>query len=667
MRLVNMRWGVGSLLLLMLVVTGGLVMAIVLIRPTDVRFHCAAADAPLAAVLDVEYPAVRSACGRESEFMAALRDEIGRNLADQHELWRQGLDAADTEEALELWLEGRLIALPGGPDWSVPTRPDWSEDPYQNISWMAGYQSLGWLAALARGYRQGDAALGEELGRYVLSWIENNTTDDPPSVRSWYDGAVHRRTNTIVAVMDVLLDVLDDEDLETVLISLHEHGARLNSYLTHERFYGHNHNLFHSLALMNLTRSIPVLDGAAVWQEDARGRMHTLLREMVNPEDGVSTEQASTYHVLAMDLFASARRYLAGVGDDLRSEDLSLLGEMTRFGALLPDPAGTLPAIGDSPFGSTDARAMAVLQEYADLGLASPESLFVLSRGEIGRRPADAVFFEGEGYGIFRTSYGDDGAWADDLHMVVDMGPSARVHGHHDAMNVLLAWGGEQMLVDSGGPYQYGVPERDAFTGASAHNTVVVDAADEVSGNVAIDRKLNRAGYAFITGVHETSEAVQHRRTVLLVKPELVLVFDELISMDGARHRYDLLYHLPPDAAVQALGSTVVLTKGSVAMGLAVAAGEDVSLAIREGETDPLFGWVATGNAKREPAPVLDFGQEGATAWYVTAIVPATATDAFPPDLTAERTSNGFSIEVEDGRRHWQIELPDEGEPTIAP
>lgn len=661
------RWRVVAVVLLVLVVAGSAVVWIIQAQPATSPVGCAAADPRLSAVLDLRSPGVRSACERGSGFMAALRSELREDLPDQRDLWLRGPDSGDTGEALALWREGRLVKFPGGPEWSVPADPDWSEDPYRNITWMAGYHALGWLGALARGYREGDVALGEALGRYVVSWIESNPTVDPPSVRSWYNGAVHRRTNSIVSYMDVLLDVLDDEQLEEVLISLHLHGTRLSSYLTEERLYGHNHNLFHSLALLNLARSVPVLRSAAPWQEGATDRLHSLLREMVNPVDGVSTEQSSQYHFVAMDLFASARQYLVTSGDDYAAEDLSLLAEMTTFGALLPDPGGTLPAIGDTPFGATDARAMALLREYEEAGLSSPEAQFVLSRGRDGRRPADATFFGGEGYGIFRPSYGEEGDWEDDLHLVVDMGPSNRVHGHRDAMNVLLAWRGEQMLVDTGGPFQYGVPDRQAIMSAGAHNTVVVDAMDYGPGDVAIERTLDRQRYALITGVHDKTPGVQHRRTVMLVKPRLVLVIDELSTAGAANRRFDLLYHLPPGAAVQPDRLGAVVSKGRAGLGFAVAAGSDASLRIREAETDPLFGWVATGNATVEGAPVLDFAQEGAEdAWFVTALLPSTARHSGRPDLQVERNADGFLIEVRDGGERWGIEVPRSGEPTVS-
>ena len=661
------RWAVVGGILLGLTLAGTLVFLAV--QPPGKTDHvdCPGADPALAAVLNMNAAAIRSACAQGDGFMSALRTELASHLRDRSLLWRSGLESADSPKALDAWRQGGLVSLPGGAAWSVPLEPDWTEDPYSNLSWLTGYHSLAWLTTLARGYREGDHALGDDLKHYLLSWIDANPIEQPPSVRSWYNGAVHRRTNALVDMWDVLVKVLDDDQLATVLVSLHEHGAQLDSYLSNPRFYGHNHNLFQALSLLNLAKEVPELADAVRWQQDARDRMHSLLREMVDPEDAVSTEQASGYHYVAMSLFLAAQQYLASDGDGLEASDLALLTDMTRFGALLPDPAGTLPAIGDTKYGSDDARAMGLLGDYGDLGLITPEAEYVLTRGRSGRRPADASFFPGEGYAIFRPSYGEAGTWEDDLHVVVDMGPNARVHGHNDAMNVLLAAFGQQLLVDSGGPYQYGVEDRQAFTDASAHNTVLVDGQSYEAGDATVEHMLDDPRFSLITGTRGGATGVRHRRTVLVVKPWLVLVIDDLRASDGQEHRFDLLYHLPPESDVSLDGSGAMVRAGGAALGLTVASSNAVSSVVRRGETDPLFGWVTTGISKRSAAPVLDFSQQVGSAWFVTAILPSPVSAAMQPRVTAHQTGNGLQIEVSAGESQWAIFLPDDGEPVVEP
>ncbi len=88
-------------------------------------------------------------------------------------------------------------------------------------------------------------------------------------------------------------------------------------------------------------------------------------------------------------------------------------------------------------------------------------------------------------------------------------------------------------------------------------------------------------------------------------------------------------------------------------------------MAVRRGETDPLFGWVTTGLSEREAAPVLNFSQQSDSAWFVTAILPSTASEGLQPNVTAERTTEGFRIVVATGDREWSVILPHEGNPTI--
>lgn len=632
--------------------------AVVFVNQQRPPSECPPAGPDLRGVLDERSATVEAICSEPPEvFRERLRAELASDIGEH--LWRHGVEAADTDAAVALWLEEHTITLPGGPPWRVPDEPDWTESPYANISWEAGYQSLAWLATLARGYRAGHPEFADDLRHYLMSWIEANPLGRGKSIRSWSNGTVHRRANALVAMWDVLLQVLTDEELERVLRSLHDHGARLHSYLSAERFRGHNHNLFHAMALVNLGRNVTLLADAAQWREDALQRMHTLLREMVNPEDGVSTEQAAAYHYVAMRLFLNAQRSLRLENDGLAPDGLELLTEMTRFGALLPDSAGNLPAIGDTPYGTSADSAMSLLAQFAELGLTGPEADYILTGGARGEHPPDAAFFAGEGYAIFRQMSEGADAPGTDLHVVVDMGPEPRVHGHDDAMNILLSVHGVQLLVDSGGPYQYGVEEREAFTSAEAHNVVVLEGAAGDGAGAQIERTADAADYSLISGEKPLSSDVTHQRTVILVKPSLLLVVDRLVGGRDQGDSYQLLYHLPPGADVSSRGSTAFATVDGAGLGVAVAASAPL-------EAEIIDGWVTRSLASREMAPVLRFVQPAGTAWFVTALVPGASAETLEPSIEAERTADGFRVEVVSGGAHWSLVVPDDSAPLIA-
>ena len=604
-------------------------------------------------------------CLTNTTFAVRIRDEMRASHRARPSAWTTiDFDAMTGDERLSSWLSGHELKLPGGEPWAIPADPDWSEDPFLNVSWQTGYHSLMWLGTLAELHRRGEEEVGTELVHYVVDWATDNPMRHSPS-RPWFDGSVWRRTMSILAVWDVILVSASPAELAVILKSLHQHGDRLLEYLSDDRFVGHNHNIFHALALYDLAEQLPEFQQAGRWRSAARARLTTLLPELVNPADGASTEQASLYHGVDLRLYAAAERALRASGDGLDDGSLALLRRATTFGALLPDPQGALPAIGDTYFGASADSLVSGVEQLSQLGVASPEADYILSRGADGRRPADAEFFTGEGYGIFRPSYGETTDWESDLHVVVDMGPDRRVHGHHDAMNVLLAAYGRQLLVDSGGPYQYGVPERDDFVSATAHNTVVVDGLDYGEGDVDVTAAHDARRYSLIAGQHDKSPGAHHSRVVLLLKPSILLIVDELTSTDGRQHRYELMYHVHPRSTIAAVPNGARIVVGRAGLGLAVAASTATTLDVRQGEIDPLLGWVTRANRQRSPAPVLAYEQTEADAWYVTAIATSPARRAEPPTLSVSRDGPEFVIDVSWRSQRWEVKLGNDDQPQV--
>ena len=139
-------------------------------------------------------------------------------------------------------------------------------------------------------------------------------------------------------------------------------------------------------------------------------------------------------------------------------------------------------------------------------------------------------------------------------------------------MNVLLTAYGHSLLIDSGGPYAYGNPERHGFVGALAHNVVVADDGSVDPGPVSDLVETDTATHSVVAGSYMVTKGVRDRRTVVLAKPELVLVVDQLQATDNELHRYRLLYHLPPDATVTADGTAGLVRAGTAGMGFRVSA-----------------------------------------------------------------------------------------------
>lgn len=626
---------------------------------------------PLPAYLDSSAPAVAKAsrdASSQREVITRLASELSVRAIDRALLWKS-LDQFERDGAVGAWTDGRFIEFANAGPWAVPDDPDWTENPFDNVTWLSYYHSLAWLQAPGRLYRERqEVARRDEVAGYLLDWIEQNPLQQPASIRSWYDHTVAWRTDAIVNLFEpVLLDALDAQGLDTVLDFLWHHGELLNRYLSDARFTGNNHNLFHALALYNLAVAFPEFRHAARWKEAAHARIGPLLNEMVD-EDGVSTEQAAGYHFLALGMFAAADDWFNAQGDPLPTDVALSLRGMADYAALLPWPDGTLPPYGDTRYGARSNQGL--LEQLDARGAGSPQLRFVLTQGEQGLRPADLNIYPESGYAILRPSYGEAGAWTDDLHVLFDLGAWRRVHGHEDALNVLVWGAGSPLLVEGGGPYVYRDLDRRGFMSAQAHNTVIVDErgydADDLE---PVDGRLlgsgDSTGVSFVDAVHQQWGSVSHRRTVIVLKPSLLIVVDRLTSHDGVSHDYDLIWHLAPgaDATFSQTGTTswkgAVATSAAATIGLSVAASGPLTHDVVEGQQDPPLGWVATGILQREAAPVLRYRAQGGDSWFVTAIaLPAGGERVPPPTIAAAIDGGDLALGIETDGGRWNVDLP---------
>ena len=574
---------------------------------------------------------------------SASADEVLARLIRFHDSLRRTPDSlwiTQTDDAepgdIRAWASSRSIQLADLPPWVVPASPDWSANPYGSASWAFRFHSLGWLVAVAR------AGDWSDVVDLLLAWIRANPPTGPDATVTWYDHATAFRADAVVELYEEgLRPQLTPSQNGEILVSMWQHGSRLRAYLDEDRFFAHNHNIFHALSLYNLARSFPELKGASEWSTAARARLSTLLPEMVDIADGVSREQSADYHFLELQLYLHADRFLRQAGGDgLTDQERGVLRQMARFGALLSNPDATVPAIGDTvqpaPFPAS------LYAELGRAGLLDEETRFLVSRGAEGIRPPDAAFYPDEGYDVMRPVYTVGPGWTQDPHVVVDMGPPRWLHGHDDAMSVLAAAGGRQLLIDSGGPYQYGEASSAAFVAARAHNTVVVDGIESRAQAPTVTTSGDEAGASWIQGEIVAAPGVRHRRTVLMVKPFTLVIVDELESTAG-EHRVDAYWHLPPGTQTETGAAGFAATvDGTVRLQASIVASGPTRINVVSGRDGPLpLGWTTPRQQARLAAPVVDVQLTDGDAWMVTAFA---LPGAYPARVHVERLPAGFVL-----------------------
>ena len=487
-------------------------------------------------------------------------------------------DVAEAVAAGRFTHGGETCELGREPDWlgaRLPADEEW------RIEWVKFYYGLD----LAHAYREtGARRFQDAWERLVGSWIRRVPPDHDSS-----DVTARRILNWIYA-----WQVFAPTALHALLAeSIAAQARHVRATLTPER----NHRTLELYALFVACLALPGLDG-----DLDRFALAELDRNLAEDfrADGVHREASTHYHMVALRSFlgvrANARRFGLALPDGFEAR----LARASAFARHCHRPDGRIPALSDADTGS-----------YPELLALADELL-----GPAADPNAD---FPDGGYHVQRSGWG-----ADDAFGVFDCGPLGDGgHGHYDLLSVELFAGGRPLVVDPGrGSYSEAPPNlRRWFRGTAAHNTVCVDGLDQTpytrtrpSGPVAEGRFLGRArteGRDTVAGeARSPAYDAVHRRRVTLVDGERWVIEDDLRGATG--HRYDLRFHLAPDAqdATRVAGDTVTAP--------------GVALRIRGARRIALEpGWIAPRYGRRLPAPVVSAVVEGVRARFVTEVAPA--------------------------------------------
>jgi hypothetical protein len=525
-------------------------------------------------------------------------------------------------------IQGVTRDLGSTPDWlgaALPADREW------RLEWTKFYYGLD-LAAAAE--ETGSTAYAQAWRRLVASWIAQVPAGADPS------DVVGRRVQNWIYAWSRFAQRFDlDSDAPgfttAISASLRDQVSHLENHLTRER----NHRTLELYALFIAALSLPALDPGERLLDFAVNALHDNLHEDVLG-DGVQRERSTHYHHVVLRSFLGFRENARRFGLAVPSGFDDRLERACEFALHCHRPDGSIPALSDSD----SASYLDLLALAGDL-LGRTDFTYVATRGRIGTPPATRhASFPIGGYFVQRSGWGSPRcSIANERYLIFDCGPLGDGgHGHYDALNVEVAAGGGPLVMDPG-RYTYcdDAPHwRHWFKGTPAHNTVTVDRLDQTpyrrgkpKGTVAEARLLQRgtaAGLDVLWG-EATSPAYQamHRRRVLFVGDEYWLIEDALAAKEP--HRYDLRFHLAPNAAdglelrrsqasIAAIGSRVAI----VVAGASSAATET--------------GWISEDYGIKREAPVTVFTAENvADATFVTLVAPRAAGEREIPELAVRR------------------------------
>lgn len=566
-----------------------------------------------------------------------------RNVTCLIEHEHRDLAVAEAIVAGRFTINGLTLVLGVEPDWHSPRLPD---DVEWRIEWSKFYFGLD----LAHAHRMtGDHRFLRTWERLVASWVRQVPVDFDAS------DVVARRVQNWVYAWNLFADTpgfdgFADGLVETLMESIAAQVRQVRDHLTAER----NHRTLELYALFIAALALPELDeGGDLLAFATTELCQNLLDDVL--ADGVHREASTHYHHIALRTYLGARENARRFGVQFPGAYDERLARACEFALHSHRPDGSIPAVSDSDSGSY----LDLLEMAAEL-LGREDFRYGASGGQHGAPPAARyASFPVGGYYVQRSGWGCNATpFQHERHLMLDCGPLGDGgHGHYDLLSVEIAAHGRPLIVDPGRyTYAEGEPNwRHWFKGTAAHNTVCVDGLDQTpyrrhrpKGPVARGRLIERQTGPGLDLLHgEVTSPVYdaiHRRRVLFVGDEYWIIADELEANEA--HRYDLRFHLAPDANERTAVQVGPDQRRSSA--LAVRAPGLALVFVADGVPRIESGWVSPLYGVKLPAPVVSVAVDGVSRTrFLTLVAPLADEAAGPPRLRAIRADDGGPTLIE--------------------
>ncbi len=532
----------------------------------------------------------------------------------------------------------------------LPSELTWEENPYDENYWRFIFYGLQPTAHLLWAFRTtGEARYKDKLLSILRGFSERGQT-------SAYTEDKHASAYRAMVLVNTYfqlkkLQALSPENDTMILELIARNGRFLADPENFEDDY--NHGFAESAALLLVAENFPGFRKAFAWKKLASERLETILRNAVAP-DGVIHEQALYYHYYALtqlwEIARWAREFAVGVTPSLASTTEAMI----RFAAVVSAPDGDVPMFGASlprDARTSEAETMQAIADY------DPTFRFMFTSGVSGTAPPErCLLYPRSGVAIQRSSWGTAATFGAQSHVVFDVGPYRTSHSDLDALNVHLYAGGRTLLVDPGlYSYEPGV-ERTYFHGTSAHNTVTVDGESQAEGSAFAGLTASPGPEScYQSGWHRLYSGVIHRRAVVTLARDLVLVVDRLTS--DSEHDYDQTWRLSPELkTTPGPGGATVTASTLPVLRIEQAAQPSMTSTVTRGSKSPFDGWYSTKYEVKEEADALRFKQRARNATFVS-LLAAGAYAASRPLVVARGDEHAMYVSVKAAERAFKVDI----------
>jgi hypothetical protein len=538
----------------------------------------------------------------------------------------------------------------GYPEVRLPQPVDWQYDPLAKFRWpslparkidhrtsgvdskwiweLNRLQHLPWLAQAW--LLTGDSRYSAAAFDQVDTWIEQN----PPGRGIAWRGAFEVGVRAISIALAVQ-GLRDSPHLTPAryqrLVALMDESAR-RCWRERSRFSSANNHLVGELCgLAVISLLFPELAGAAKWERSALEELAVQADRQILP-DGVGAEQAPGYQMFVSELMMLVAQLVRMRDGAAPPRLLAAIERSATYLAAVVGDRDPEPRIGDDDEGFAVRLGAEPVRTIRDhLGIVGAFAGHLEAR-RCGRSTPAAVWFASPrepvlpGRAVASASpslFAPDGGVvvlrSRSRRVMMDVGPlgylSLAAHGHADALSVMVALDGKEIVGDPGAASYYGHPDwRAVHRGTRAHATVSVDEMDQsqMGGpflwtgharttvhHVDLTRGIVDAQH---DGYRRLAQPVGHRRW--LVAPgdwDELLVVDRL---DGVGyHSARTSWPLPPDLNVRRGGLGHVLERDGVDLvGVGYAASVPFQVEQIRGDEEQGLGWWSYRLESRVPS-----------------------------------------------------------------
>jgi hypothetical protein len=584
--------------------------------PPDIA-TAVARPAPIVGVETVNLP-----LGRESIYSLVNAGTIGDADALLRDVWR----------------------IPRFDDVTLPGGPDWTEDPYHGKYWLFYFFSLRPTTNLLWAYyRTGDARYRDKLIEILRSYVRHDASN-PPVSRLGMDDP-HALAFRAMVLLNTYAKLKRSGDLPRDLDApmLRSIARIADKLLLPINYQGsNNHGFTQAIALLLVSANLPDQPARARWAATAQSRLRQLLAYTIDP-DGVENEKSPFYHFYVLDFMLQTEDWALANGVALPANFNQRAIEMARYATQIIWPNGQIPLLGSS----VQLRPIRSVQIYAELMTQLPEFEFALTAGAKGAPLAErAVLFPYSGQAILRSPIETGAEYADNTQLVMDVGLPISKHAHFEALAIAYYSHGRELLPDSGLHTYNQDTAYDFFHGTTAHNTISVDGRDQDGGPIRAGRTISGDGWSYQSGSAAVYRGVLHRRSVVLLAKDVLLVVDDITGSKS--HAYRQLWHLFPRARPLVNGTRVDVydehDTGALSITQAVTP-TPLTVETYFGETAPMQGWYSDEYGLLERNHVIGYTASARSARYHTLI--ASGKYAGQPATVTGTGQNGrFRIRV---------------------